>query len=35
MTGLEAVKWFRKAAEDGDPLAVSIVEMLEDYDPEE
>ena len=26
------MKWFRKAAEEGDPLALRIVEMIEGYD---
>ena len=29
----EAEEWFRLAAEEEDPLALRIVEMLEDYDP--
>ena len=31
----EAEEWFRMAAEEGDPLALRIVEMIEDDDPEE
>ena len=31
----ETEEWFRMAAEEGDPLTLGIVEMLEDYDPEE
>ena len=31
----EAEEWFRMAAEAGDPLALRIVVMMEDYDSEE
>ena len=31
----EAKEWFQMAAEEGDVLALQIVEMIEDYDPEE
>ena len=31
----EAEDWFRMVAEAGDPVALRIVEMLEDYDPGE
>lgn len=31
----EAEEWFRMAAEEGGPLALGIVEMIEDYDPED
>lgn len=32
---VEAAKRFRMAAEEGNPVAMKIVEMMENFDPEE